>query len=111
MNFLISFREFWRQKGPLLLFVLSLVFSLGVFVALDSVQINVTNYINQEKKSLVGGDIKISSNRSFSKTLKAILIILISYNKVIFSNCTFRVQRTTLSSYYNKGSPILLFST
>ena len=67
MNFLISFREFWRQKSQLSLYILSLVFSLGVFVALDSVQVNVTNYINAEKQNLVGGDIKISSNRAFEE--------------------------------------------
>lgn len=70
MNFLISSREFWRQKGPLFLYVLSLIFSLGVFISLDSLQVNLVDYIEREKQTLVGGDIEISSNLAFAPEMK-----------------------------------------
>lgn len=69
MNIRISAREFWKQRGQLWLYVISLVFSLGVFLALDSLQVGVDDYIDQEKRNLVGGDIEIDSNRPFTPAL------------------------------------------
>lgn len=73
MNFKISFREFWGQRGQLFLYILSLVLSLGVFLALDSVQVNLNTYIEQEKQNLVGADIKVSSRRAFSSEVQTSL--------------------------------------
>lgn len=67
----ITLREFWKQKGQLWLYVVSLMFSLGVFLALDSVQNNVEQYIDQEKQSLLGGDLEVRSNQPFPETIKA----------------------------------------
>lgn len=70
MKLKISWREFWKHKVQLVLYVFSLAFSLGVFLALDSVQVGVNNYINDQKLTLVGGDIIVESNRAYEPQLK-----------------------------------------
>jgi glycosyltransferase A (GT-A) superfamily protein (DUF2064 family) len=53
-------------------------------------------------------DIKaiLDSFKTFSKALKTILITLIDYKRVLFSNSAFTVQKITLCNYYNKGPPL-----
>ena len=54
-------------------------------------------------------DIKfiLDSFKSFSKTLKTLLITLIDIDKTIFSNYILSLQRVTIQNPHNKGSPFI----
>ncbi len=98
------FKELFFYKGQAILFCLCLLFSLGIFISVDSLADSTENYINQDSKTLVGGDIIIETNREFSSNLtQALLEVEQKYN-VIISN---RLEFTSIT-YANKTNSSLL---
>lgn len=68
----ISFilRELLQNKQQPLLFILCLILSVSSFIALEGFNENVTNFVNQDSKALVGGDLIVESRRKYSEPLQ-----------------------------------------
>jgi putative ABC transport system permease protein len=62
-------KELKFYKGQVFLFCLCLLFSLGIFISVDSLRENVEDYVNQDSKILVGGDLLIDANTAYSDNL------------------------------------------
>jgi putative ABC transport system permease protein len=63
-------KELRFYKGQVFLFCLCLLFSLGIFISVDSLRENVEDYVNQDSKTLVGGDLLIDSNKPYLDKLQ-----------------------------------------
>mgnify|MGYP003683184563 CR=1 FL=1 len=66
---LFMLKELKFYKGQVFLFCLCLLFSLGIFISVDSLRVNVEDYVNQDSKTLVGGDLLIDANKIYSENL------------------------------------------
>lgn len=82
MNLIKSiFKDIKYYKGQSILFCLCIIFSIGIFISVDSLRDNVETYITNDEKILAGGDILIESNIEFSQNLSnAINQIETNYN-------------------------------
>lgn len=79
----IIFREWFNNKLYPILFSLCIVVSLGAFLSLDALQQSVNDYINDNQKQIVGGDIVITDNQPWSKDLLH-AIEKLDQNKVVY---------------------------
>ncbi|HOP21810.1 MAG TPA: ABC transporter substrate-binding protein [Gammaproteobacteria bacterium] len=65
----IIFREWFGHKIYPILFGLCIIVSLGAYLTLDTLQQSVDDYIEENQKQIVGGDIVITDNRPLPKEL------------------------------------------
>ncbi len=65
----IVWREWFNNKLYPLLFSLCIVVSMGAFLTLDALQQSVDNYVEDNQKQIVGGDIVVTHNQQFSEKL------------------------------------------
>jgi putative ABC transport system permease protein len=65
----ILWREWFGNKLYPLLFSLCLTISLGAFLTLDALQQSVNDYVNDNQKQIVGGDIIITDNQPWSEDI------------------------------------------
>ncbi len=91
-------KELFFYRGQAILFCLCLLFSLGIFISVDSLRDSTENYINQDSKTLVGGDIIIETNREFSQNLTLKLEEIQNKYNITTSN---RLEFTSIA-YSNK---------
>lgn len=64
-------QAWWRRWVYPLLLLLTLSLSLATYLSLDSIQQSVDDYINDNQRALVGGDLTISSNQDWPPELLA----------------------------------------
>jgi len=64
-------QAWWRRWIYPLLLLLTLSLSLATYLSLDSIQASVDDYINDNQRALVGGDLIISSNQDWPPELLA----------------------------------------
>ncbi|MFK8013085.1 MAG: ABC transporter permease [Marinicellaceae bacterium] len=67
----IVYREWFGNKLYPILFSLCIIVSMGAFLTLDALQQSVDEYVNDNQKQIVGGDIIITDNQAFSDEIKA----------------------------------------
>lgn len=97
-------KELFFYKGQAILFCLCLLFSLGIFISVDSLRESTENFINQDSKTLVGGDIIIESNRVFSKNLSSKLNEIEENYNITISN---RLEFTSIAFSKKSNSSLL----
>jgi putative ABC transport system permease protein len=68
-NHLIIFREWFNHKVYPLLFILCMLVSLGAYLTLDALQFGVDEYVQDNQKQIVGGDLVIESKQAFPDNL------------------------------------------
>ncbi|VAW36876.1 ABC transporter, permease protein, putative, partial [hydrothermal vent metagenome] len=66
---IIIFRQWFGNKLYPILFSLCIIVSLGAFLTLDALQQSVDDYISDNQKQIVGGDIVITDNQAWSDKL------------------------------------------
>lgn len=65
-------RRSWQQHWIYpLLFLLAMVLSLSTYLTLDSIQQSVTDYVTDNQRALVGGDLILTSQQAWSEELLA----------------------------------------
>jgi len=62
----IIFREWFSNKLYPILFSLCIIISLGAFLTLDALQQSVNDYVDDNQKQIVGGDIVLTDNQAWS---------------------------------------------
>ncbi|MBL4773259.1 MAG: hypothetical protein JKX98_06565, partial [Alcanivoracaceae bacterium] len=70
MNVII-FREWFANKLYPFLFSLCIIVSLGAYLTLDALQQSVNDYVNDNQKQIVGGDIVITDNQQLPENVIA----------------------------------------
>ena len=65
----IIFREWFGNKLYPILFSLCIIVSLGAFLTLDTLQQSVNEYIDDNQKQIVGGDIIITDNQTWPENI------------------------------------------
>ncbi len=81
------FKEVLQTKFQILIFIFCLVLSIGTFVSIDSLRVNVEDFTLRDSKTLNGGDIIIDSNREFSDNLTyAVENVKLNYPNLEFVN-------------------------
>ena len=66
-------RSWWRHWIYPLLFLLAMVLSLSTYLTLDSIQQSVRDYVSDNQRALVGGDLILSSKEAWTPELLQIL--------------------------------------
>lgn len=66
-------RSWWRHWIYPLLFLLAMVLSLSTYLTLDSIQQSVRDYVSDNQRALVGGDLILSSKEAWIPELLQIL--------------------------------------
>jgi putative ABC transport system permease protein len=64
----MAWRDSRRNRSRLFLFVSSIVLGIAALVAIYSLSNNMREEINAQAASLIGADLELSSNRTFSPT-------------------------------------------
>ena len=65
----IIFREWFNHKLYPILYTLCIVVSMSAFLTLDALQSSVNDYIDENQKQMVGGDIIITDNQAWPQKL------------------------------------------
>ncbi|MBC7789770.1 MAG: hypothetical protein H7Z74_07475, partial [Anaerolineae bacterium] len=69
----MAWRESRNGRRRLLLFMSAISAGVAALVAIDSFSSNVTRSVRQQSRSLLGGDVALSSRREFPATVERIL--------------------------------------
>ena len=59
-------RSWWRHWIYPLLFLLAMVLSLSTYLTLDSIQQSVRDYVSDNQRALVGGDLILGSKQAWT---------------------------------------------
>ena len=78
----ILIRQWFSNKIYPLLFSFCIIISIGAYLTLDALQASIKEYVADNQKQIVGGDIILSSKRKWPETLKVKLSQLTSNNHV-----------------------------
>src|SRR5699024_9874365 len=62
-------RSWWRHWIYPLLFLLAMVLSLSTYLTLDSIQQSVRDYVSDNQRALVGGDLILGSKQAWTPEL------------------------------------------
>ncbi|MCF6318249.1 MAG: FtsX-like permease family protein [Proteobacteria bacterium] len=81
---IIIWREWFNNKMYPLLFVLCIVVSMGAYLTLDALQQSVDDYIDNNQKQIVGGDIVITHNQAFPDELLSSVQLLVDKTQVVY---------------------------
>lgn len=95
----IIIREWFSNKLYPILFSLCIVISLGAFLTLDALQQSVNDYIDDNQKQIVGGDIILTDNQAWSPE------VLSEIDTLEASQVVFDYQFNAIA--YTKDSSIL----
>jgi putative ABC transport system permease protein len=74
------FKEILQSKLQIMIFIISLTLAVGTFISIDSLRLNVEDYIQKDSKILNGGDLIIDANREYSKNLSYALSVVKTNN-------------------------------
>jgi putative ABC transport system permease protein len=70
------FKEVLQSKLQIMIFIISLILAVGTFISIDSLRLNVEDYIQKDSKILNGGDLIIDANREYSNNLSYALSVV-----------------------------------
>lgn len=70
MLYRLAWREWFNRPVYPVLFMLSLILALTAYLTLDNLQLGVENYISDNQKQMVGGDLVVQSRQAFPDSIK-----------------------------------------
>lgn len=70
--FKTAYRDSRRNRGRLFMYISSIIFGITALVAINSFNYNLVRDIDNQSKSLLGADLKISANKALNPTLQNI---------------------------------------